>query len=96
MACARCCCLHCIKLVHQVQQEGLQGAALLQLLHNRAHCGTPELASCSGRLLWHCNQDHAGAGLCLVGLLTCPSRVSPPLYEPLQLEKDDTGAWHAQ
>ena len=44
------------QMVHQVQQEGLQGAALLQLLHNRAHCGTPELASCSGRLLWHCNQ----------------------------------------
>ena len=44
------------ELVHQAQHDGLTGAALLQLLHNRAHCGTPGLASCCGRLLWHCNQ----------------------------------------
>lgn len=44
------------RMVHQVQREGLRGAALLRLLAGKARCGTPELASCAGRLAWHCHQ----------------------------------------
>lgn len=44
------------QLVYTVQQSNMSGSDLLQLLHQKAQCGIPELQSCLHRLLWHCNQ----------------------------------------
>ncbi len=38
-----------------VAAEALAGAALLDLLRQRAHCGMPAVQSCLQRLLWHCH-----------------------------------------
>ncbi|GBG60581.1 hypothetical protein CBR_g8603 [Chara braunii] len=43
-------------LVKHVQEEGLQGGKLLNLLHSKCHCGIPSLQACIQRLLWYCHQ----------------------------------------
>ncbi|KAF3324693.1 gamma-tubulin complex component 4 isoform X1 [Carex littledalei] len=44
------------ELIAEMEKKDIRGGQLLNLLHERCHCGVPELQSCIQRLLWHGHQ----------------------------------------
>ncbi|KAL2945352.1 Gamma-tubulin complex component 4 [Bienertia sinuspersici] len=44
------------ELILEIERDDIRGGKLLNLLHERCHCGVPELQTCLQRLLWHGHQ----------------------------------------